>query len=42
MAFVASLAKPAISVIDVPAMKELRRVDPGAFSAPHDVLRRLR
>jgi len=27
-----------ISVIDVPAMKELRRVDPGAFSAPHDVL----
>jgi DNA-binding beta-propeller fold protein YncE len=36
-AFVAS-PREGISVIDVPAMKELRRVDPGAFSAPHDVL----
>jgi YVTN family beta-propeller protein len=37
MAFVASPSQ-GISVIDVPAMKELRRVDTGAFSAPHDVL----
>src|SRR4030095_16490882 len=37
MAFVASPSQ-GISVIDVPAMKELRRVDIGAFSAPHDVL----
>jgi len=37
MAFVAS-PREGISVIDVPAMKELRRVDPGALSAPHDVL----
>jgi DNA-binding beta-propeller fold protein YncE len=36
-AFVAS-PREGISVIDVAAMKELRRVDPGAFSAPHDVL----
>jgi len=36
-AFVAS-PREGISVIDVPAMKELRRVDTGAFSAPHDVL----
>ena len=36
-AFVAS-PREGISVIDVPAMKELRRVDPGALSAPHDVL----
>jgi DNA-binding beta-propeller fold protein YncE len=36
-AFVAS-PREGISVIDVPAMKERRRVDPGAFSAPHDVL----
>ena len=36
-AFVAS-PREGISVIDVPAMKELRRVDPGAFSAPHDVV----
>jgi DNA-binding beta-propeller fold protein YncE len=36
-AFVAS-PRDGISVIDVPAMKEVRRVDPGAFSAPHDVL----
>ena len=36
-AFVAS-PREGISVIDVPAMKELRRVDIGAFSAPHDVL----
>jgi len=37
MAFVASPSE-GISVIDVPAMKELRRVSTGAFSAPHDVL----
>lgn len=37
MAFVASPSQ-GISVIDVQAMKELRRVDTGAFSAPHDVL----
>jgi YVTN family beta-propeller protein len=37
MAFVASPSE-GISVIDVPAMKELRRVNVGAFSAPHDVL----
>ena len=37
MAFVASPSE-GISVIDVPAMKELRRVNTGAFSAPHDVL----
>jgi YVTN family beta-propeller protein len=37
MAFVASPSE-GISVIDVPAMKELRRVNIGAFSAPHDVL----
>ena len=37
MAFVASPSE-GISVIDVPAMKELRRVDTGALSAPHDVL----
>jgi YVTN family beta-propeller protein len=37
MAFVASPSE-GISVIDVPAMKELRRVDTGTFSAPHDVL----
>jgi YVTN family beta-propeller protein len=37
MAFVAS-PREGISVIDVPAMKELRRVDTGALSAPHDVL----
>lgn len=36
-AFVAS-PREGISVIDVPAMKELRRVNPGALSAPHDVL----
>jgi YVTN family beta-propeller protein len=36
-AFVASPSE-GISVIDVKAMKELRRVDTGAFSAPHDVL----
>src|SRR5262245_5189443 len=36
-AFVASPSQ-GISVIDVPAMKELRRVDTGALSAPHDVL----
>src|SRR5262245_25755529 len=36
-AFVASPSQ-GISVIDVPTMKELRRVDTGAFSAPHDVL----
>jgi YVTN family beta-propeller protein len=36
-AFVASPSQ-GISVIDVPSMKELRRVDTGAFSAPHDVL----
>src|SRR5688572_24469149 len=27
-----------VPVVAVPAMKELLRVDPGAFSAPHDVL----
>jgi len=37
MAFVAS-PREGISVIDVVAMKELRRVDTGALSAPHDVL----
>jgi DNA-binding beta-propeller fold protein YncE len=37
MAFVASPSQ-GISVIDVRAKKELRRVDTGAFSAPHDVL----
>jgi len=37
MAFVASPSE-GISVIDVPTMKELRRVDTGALSAPHDVL----
>jgi YVTN family beta-propeller protein len=37
MAFVASPSE-GISVIDVPAMKELRRVNTGALSAPHDVL----
>jgi YVTN family beta-propeller protein len=36
-AFVAS-PREGISVIDVRGMKELRRVDPGAGSAPHDVL----
>ena len=36
-AFVASPSE-GISVIDVPAMKELRRVDTGTASAPHDVL----
>ncbi len=36
-AFVAS-PREGISVIDIAAMKELRRVDTGAFSAPHDVL----
>lgn len=36
-AFVASPGV-GISVIDVPAMKELRRIDTGALSAPHDVL----
>ena len=37
LAFVASPGV-GISVIDVPSMKELRRIDPGALSAPHDVL----
>lgn len=37
MAFVAS-PREGISVIDVRAMKELRRVNPGNLSAPHDVL----
>ena len=37
MAFVASPSE-GISVIDVRAMKELRRVNPGTLSAPHDVL----
>ena len=37
MAFVASPSE-GISVIDVPAMKELRRVSTGTLSAPHDVL----
>ena len=37
IAFVASPSQ-GISVIDVPAMKELRRVDTGTLSAPHDVL----
>lgn len=37
MAFVAS-PKEGISVIDVRAMKELRRVNTGTLSAPHDVL----
>jgi YVTN family beta-propeller protein len=37
MAFVASPSE-GISVIDVPAMKELRRVNTGTLSAPHDVL----
>lgn len=37
MAFVAS-PREGISVIDVPAMKELRRVNTGTLSAPHDVL----
>jgi DNA-binding beta-propeller fold protein YncE len=37
MAFVAS-PREGISVIDVAAMKELRRVDTGTLSAPHDVL----
>ena len=37
MAFVAS-PRVGISVIDVRTMKEVRRVDPGALSAPHDVL----
>ena len=37
IAFVASPSE-GISVIDVPAMKELRRVNTGALSAPHDVL----
>lgn len=37
MAFVASPGV-GISVIDVPAMKELRRIDTGTLSAPHDVL----
>jgi DNA-binding beta-propeller fold protein YncE len=36
-AFVASPSE-GISVVDVRAMKELRRVDTGALSAPHDVL----
>lgn len=37
LAFVASPGV-GISVIDVPSMKELRRIDPGSMSAPHDVL----
>ncbi len=37
MAFVAS-PRGGISVIDVAAMKEIRRVDTGTLSAPHDVL----
>ena len=37
MAFVAS-PKEGISVIDVAAMKEIRRLDTGTLSAPHDVL----
>jgi DNA-binding beta-propeller fold protein YncE len=37
MAFVAS-PREGISVIDVVAMKEIRRVDTGTLSAPHDVL----
>jgi YVTN family beta-propeller protein len=37
IAFVASPSE-GISVIDVPAMKELRRVNTGTLSAPHDVL----
>jgi YVTN family beta-propeller protein len=37
MAFVASPSE-GISVIDVPSMKELRRVSTGTLSAPHDVL----
>jgi DNA-binding beta-propeller fold protein YncE len=37
MAFVASPSQ-GISVIDVRAMKELRRVNTGTLSAPHDVL----
>lgn len=37
MAFVASPSE-GISVIDVRAVKELRRVDTGTLSAPHDVL----
>ena len=37
MAFVSSPSE-GISVIDVPTMKELRRVNTGALSAPHDVL----
>ncbi len=37
MAFVASPGV-GISVIDVRAMKEIRRIDTGAASAPHDVL----
>lgn len=37
MAFVAS-PREGISVIDVAAMKEIRRVDTGTLSAPHDVL----
>src|SRR5262245_52244973 len=36
-AFVASPGV-GISMIDVAAMKEIRRIDPGAGSAPHDVL----
>ena len=37
LAFVASPGV-GISVIDVASMKELRRIDPGTLSAPHDVL----
>jgi len=37
LAFVASPSE-GIAVIDLAAQKELRRVDPGARSAPHDVL----
>src|SRR5688572_27814064 len=37
-AFVASPGVGTITVIDVRAMKELRRVDTGTLSAPHDVL----
>ena len=37
LAFVASPSE-GIAVIDLTAQKELRRVDPGARSAPHDVL----
>jgi DNA-binding beta-propeller fold protein YncE len=37
-AFVASPGVSTITVIDVGAMKEVRRVDTGMLSAPHDVL----